>query len=207
MTAYLIHWNGAGASKCEVLTFPTKLAAETYAYEALPGDRTAIPVEDVLDLHDRATFSGPRLVEIFNAITGNDPGVKKFESLDTARERVFRELTNRFHDVPYAIHPVTQELAMSEAADTTKPKREKKPSTRSPSLTQRKRLNPAAKIHLLVAENPARASRRWRSTASASWRMSAENILMEIISSRDRSISKKDWMFSHFHSGYCRKMA
>ena len=156
MTAYLIHWNGAGASKCEVLTFPTKLAAETYAYEALPGDRTAIPVEDVLDLHDRATFSGPRLVEIFNAITGNDPGVKKFESLDTARERVFRELTNRFHDVPYAIHPVTQELAMSEAADTTKPKREKKPSTRSPSLTQRKRLNPAAKIHLLVAENPCR---------------------------------------------------
>ena len=104
-SVFLLHWNGSGPTGCRVERFPDKLAADAYAFEVLPGDRTAHVVAEEGDLSERTIFNGPTLVAIFNAITNNDPGVKKFESLTYAKERVFRTLRDRFGAVPYTVIP------------------------------------------------------------------------------------------------------
>ena len=142
-SVFLLHWNGSGPTGCRVERFPDKLAADAYAFEVLPGDRTAHVVAEEGDLSERTIFNGPTLVAIFNAITNNDPGVKKFESLTYAKERVFRTLRDRFGAVPYTVIPtaIQQVLLRDTNADGA-----------APHLAQ---IQAAAKAHGITVKPPA----------------------------------------------------
>ncbi len=110
-SVFLLHWNGTGPKGCEVLRFVDRASAHAYSYDSLPGDRIAHVVAEVNDLNDRLLFNGKVMVDIFNAITKNNPGVAKFESLQYGRDRIFRVLTDRFGDLPITLPKETEDMA------------------------------------------------------------------------------------------------
>lgn len=161
-SVFLLHWNGNGPSGAKVERFASKTDATTYAFECLPGDRVAHVVADVLDLSDRLLFKGPTLVAIFNAITGNDPGVTKFENLDHGRERVFRELVRRFGEQPYTVIVAPEPVAP--VPTTGSRKRATRETTNLPRSTttaaprgRKATFDGDCKITVLVSGNPKRA--------------------------------------------------
>jgi hypothetical protein len=89
MTAYLIHWPGADASRAVALAFDTKMQADSVD---LDPERSGIVVAAAGDFKKQGA-TGAQLVALFNRFKLNDAlPVSKFENLETGAIRVFRLL-------------------------------------------------------------------------------------------------------------------
>lgn len=148
---FLLHWNARGPDHAEVKRFPDRATAERFA-RGLPGDQTAHVVATVDDL---AEWKGGTLVAVFNAVTLNDPGVKRFADLDRGRRRLIDALWSAYGQKPIAApSPI--------AAPVSKPTAVSKPSSKprvarqatAPAST-RERFPDDAVVEVLV-ENPHR---------------------------------------------------
>ena len=152
--AFLITWGTKGPSECAVLRFPTRAAAETYSFEELDNSATAFVIETELDFSDRLIFSGPVLVTIFNRIA-DGCGVRRFESLAYARERVFSEIVRRFGSVPYTVPTPAPEPEAVPVAPTKEKTVMAKAKTTG-TLGRKPNVSKDAMITVLAPKNPKR---------------------------------------------------
>jgi len=143
---FALTWNGAGPKNASVYRFNSKIEADAYVYEKLPGDQTAHVISSAADLSDRQTFPTSTLVTLYNGLTGAN--ILKFENRTTAQDRVMIELARRAVEPPAPVEekpaPVNQKKEKTRVSETTT-------ETKS-----RAKVDVNLPIRILVEKNPCR---------------------------------------------------
>lgn len=206
VSVFLLHWNGAGPSSCEVLRFASRIDADAYAYEQLPGDRIAHVVESESDLSDRTLFSTSVLVAIHNRIT--DASITEFESRDVGRARVFRDLRDRYNTLPLTV-VTTPESETPTPATTGKPKKERKTVSETTSETTetapKRRGKPSPIAHdaivtIVRKENPKRPGTGNYDRYNAMLRVMGDAGRCTVEQARKAGVTLGDLIFNQKHN-------